>query len=234
MRLKISIALLLVVCLLLPAYGAVNPEDSSGFVNVSEVIPDIVLEIRYYSDYNFVGERIDGYEAPIAMLTKEAAEALKNAADELREQGYMFKIYDAYRPQRAVDHFVRWAKNLKDTRMKKDFYPELKKSLLFKQGYIARKSGHSRGSTIDLTLVNLETGEDVDMGGTFDYFGMRSHPDYKRITKEQYENRMLLRNIMLKHGFKPISTEWWHFTLKDEPYPKTYFNFAIKEKDSDE
>lgn len=232
MKRKIFLSSVFVLCLLFPALAAVNVEDSSGFVNVAEMIPDVVLDIRYYSEYNFVGERIDGYEAPIAMLTTEAAKALEAVADDLREKGYVLKIYDAYRPQRAVNHFVRWAQDLKDTRMKKDFYPELKKSVLFKQGYIAKRSGHSRGSTIDLTLVDVDTGEDLDMGGTFDYFGQLSHPDYKRITKAQYQNRMLLRNTMIKHGFKPISTEWWHFTLKDEPYPKTYFDFPITEEEN--
>ena len=222
---------LLVVVLLFvlagSAFGA-DPYDDSDFVLLSEAVPDAILEIRYYSTYNFVGDRIDGYEAPVAWLTKEAAKALKEVSDELITKGYRLKIYDAYRPQRAVTHFARWAEDIKDTRMKKYFYPELDKSVLFDQGYIDYKSGHSRGSTIDLTLVNLETGEDLDMGGTFDYFGIRSHPDYKRITKEQYENRMLLRNIMLKHGFKPLEEEWWHFTLKDEPYPDTYFTFPVR------
>ena len=205
-----------------------SPDIPSGFVKLSEFAPEILQEIRYYSDYNFVGKRIDGYEAPEAILTIEAAQALKAVNDELMKNGYKLKIYDAYRPQRAVNHFVRWANNLKDTKMKKDFYPELKKSVLFKQGYIARKSGHSRGSTVDLTIFDTKASKDLDMGGTFDYFGKRSHFDFKKITKEQYANRRLLRETMTKHGFRPISTEWWHFTLNNEPYPKTYFDFAIK------
>ncbi len=204
-----------------------SPDIPSGFVKLSEFAPEILQEIRYYSDYNFVGERVDGYEAPEAILTFEAAQALKAVNDELMKEGYKLKIYDAYRPQRAVNHFVKWAKDLKDTKMKKYFYPELKKSVLFKQGYIARKSGHSRGSTVDLTLFDINASKDLDMGGTFDYFGKRSHFDFKKITKEQYANRRLLREIMTKHGFRPISTEWWHFTLNNEPYPKTYFDFAI-------
>ena len=229
---KFLFSLLLVSFFLCPAFASNSSMDSSDFVVVSDFIPEIALEIRYYTDYNFVGTRIDGYEAPIAMLPKEAAKALKAVNDELLEKGYRLKIYDAYRPQRAVDHFVRWAKNLDDTKMKQYFYPEQDKSVLFKKGYIAYKSGHTRGSTVDLTIVNAETGEDIDMGGTFDYFGHLSHPDYKKITDAQYQNRMLLREAMLKHGFKPLEEEWWHFTLKNEPYPDTYFNFPLQETKS--
>ena len=209
---------------------AVRVNDSSGFVMLSEAVPDAILEIRYYSTYNFVGDRIDGYEAPVAMITKQAAKALRAASDELVQKGYRLKIYDAYRPQRAVNHFVKWAKDTNDTKMKKYFYPDVAKSELFKRGYIARKSGHSRGSTVDLTLFDMKTEKDADMGGTFDYFGEKSHSGYKGITEEQYANRMLLRNVMIKHGFKPITTEWWHFTLKNEPYTKTYFDFPIEVK----
>ena len=201
---------------------------SSDFVVLNDYIPDMKFEIRYYSDYNFVGERIDGYEAPLAFLTQEAADALREVNDELAEMNLTLKIYDAYRPQRAVNHFVKWSKNLRDTKMKKYFYPEKNKRVLFREGYIARRSGHSRGSTVDLTLYDLSNDVDVDMGGTFDYFGERSHTDYKRITKTQHDNRMLLKDIMLRHGFKSIRTEWWHFTLKDEPYPNTYFDFPIE------
>lgn len=214
----------------LPIYAsaAPNPNDSSGFVVLSEVVPDIIQEIRYYSTYNFVGDRIRGYEEPCALMTREAAVALKKVADDLRKQGYRLKVFDAYRPQAAVDNFVEWAKRIDDTRMKKYFYPELNKDVLFPQGYIAENSGHSRGSTIDLTLFDMNTGKEVDMGGTFDYFGERSHPDYKGdLTKEQLANRKILRDAMLRHGFKPLDTEWWHFTLKDEPYPDTYFTFPV-------
>lgn len=201
--------------------------DSSDFVLLSEYVPDAILEIRYYSTYNFVGDRIDGYEEPVAMLTKEAATALKAVSDDLKAKGYRLKIYDAYRPQRAVTHFMNWAKDINDTRMKDYFYPELDKSVLFDQGYIAEKSGHSRGSTVDLTLFDMNTEKEVDMGGTFDYFGELSHPDYKNITEEQYNNRMILREAMIAHGFKPLDEEWWHFTLENEPYPDTYFTFPV-------
>ena len=191
------------------------------------MIPDAILEIRYHSTFNFVGDRIDGYDEPCALLTREAALALKEASDDLMAQGYRIKIYDAYRPQDAVNHFVRWAKDLGDTRMKAYFYPEVDKSQLFSSGYIAKRSGHSRGSTVDITLFDLSTGKDADMGGTFDYFGDASHYEYKKLTPEQKNNRLILRKAMTAHGFKPISTEWWHFTLVDEPYPDTYFNFPV-------
>ncbi len=202
-------------------------DDSSDFVLLSEAVPDAILEIRYYSTYNFVGDRIDGYEEPLAMLTKEAAKALKDASDELVQKGYRLKIFDAYRPQMAVTNFMNWALDSNDTRMKKYFYPELEKDVLFPQGYIAEHSGHSRGSTLDLTLFDMNTEREVDMGGTFDYFGELSHPDYTNITKEQYDMRMLLRDVMTRHGFKPLEEEWWHFTLENEPYPDTYFTFPI-------
>ncbi len=202
-------------------------DDASGFVLVSEAVPDAILEIRYYSTYNFVGDRITGYEEPVALLTKEAAEALKAVSDDLLAQGYRLKIYDAYRPQMAVTHFMEWALNTEDVRMKEYFYPELEKDVLFPLGYIAEHSGHSRGSTVDLTLFDMRTEKEVDMGGTFDYFGELSHPDYTDITEEQYENRMILRDAMIAHGFKPLEEEWWHFTLEDEPYPDTYFTFPV-------
>ena len=202
-------------------------DDASDFVLLSDAVPDAILEIRYYSTYNFVGDRIDGYEQPVALLTREAAKALREVSDELVEKGYRLKIYDAYRPQMAVSHFMRWAMDFEDVRMKKYFYPDLEKDVLFPLGYIAEHSGHSRGSTVDLTLFDMATEKEADMGGTFDYFGELSHPDYTEITQEQYENRMLLREAMLAHGFKPLAEEWWHFTLKDEPYPDTYFTFPV-------
>lgn len=217
--------------------ASVTPEDGpaptvsepevAGFVELSEAVPDAILEIRYYSTYNFVGERIDGYEEPVALLTREAASALEEVSGELLARGCRLKIYDAYRPQSAVDHFKRWAADLEDTRMKAYFYPELDKSVLFSQGYISSKSGHSRGSTVDLTLLDMNTGKELDMGGAFDCFGKRSHPGYTGLTEEQAANRALLRDAMLSHGFKGIQTEWWHFTLEDEPYPDTYFNFPV-------
>ena len=205
-----------------------GPDDPSGFVVLTDVVPDVILEIRYYSSFNFVGTRVDGYEQPVALMTREAARALKAVSDEAISLGYRLKIWDTYRPQMAVDHFCRWGENVTDTLTKRYFYPYLDKDVVFDQGYIARRSGHSRGSVVDLTLVDMKTGRDIDMGYGFDWFGVESHPDYRGITEEQYANRMLLRGLMLKHGFRPIEEEWWHFILKDEPYPDTYFTFPVR------
>ena len=225
--------LVLALCLaLLGSFAALAEDvtlssDASDFVLLSEAVPDAILEIRYYSTYNFVGDRIDGYEEPLAFLTKEAAQALREVSDDVVSQGYRLKIYDAYRPQMAVTNFMNWALDMDDVRMKEYFYPELDKDVLFPQGYIAEHSGHSRGSTVDLTLFDMTTEKEVDMGGTFDYFGELSHPDFTGITEEQYANRMILREAMLAHGFKPLAEEWWHFTLADEPFPDTYFTFPV-------
>ena len=201
--------------------------DPSGFVLLADFVPHIVQEIRYYSTYNFIGERIDGYEEPCALLTREAARALKAVSNELFVQGYRLKVFDAYRPACAVKQFVLWGIEDQDIRMKPYFYPELEKQELFAKGYIARQSSHSRGSAIDLTLLDMKTGKELDMGSPFDLFSEASHPDYRGITEEQYENRMLLRRVMLRNGFAPIDCEWWHFALKNEPYPDTYFNFPV-------
>ena len=211
-------------------------EDASGFVLLTDIIPDAILEIRYYSTYNFIGDRIPGYEQPIAILTRQAADSLKAVSDELLAKGYRLKIFDAYRPQCAVDYFVKWAKDLDDTKMKEYFYPELDKTVLFPRGFIASRSGHTRGSTVDLTLFDMKSEKEVDMGCTYDYFGVASHADvlpgqpigtYRPINDAQYRNRMILRTAMSKHGFKPYSGEWWHFTLRNEPYPDTYFTFPL-------
>ena len=223
-------------------------DDTSQFVTVTDVVPDAILEIRYFGTYNFVGKRIDGYEEPTALITRQAADSLKAVSDDVVKLGYRLKIYDAYRPQKGVDHFVRWAENISDTLMKPYFYPDLDKHVLFPQGYIAEKSGHTRGSTVDLTLFDMATEKELDMGGTFDWFGPESHPDFcgnpetgeyngdnsaspagRSITAEQFANRMILRRAMLSHGFKPLDSEWWHFTLRDEPYPDTYFTFPVQQ-----
>ena len=237
-------------------------EDSSQFVTLTDAVPDAILEIRYFSTYNFVGSRIDGYLEPTALLTKAAADSLKAVSDDVKTLGFRLKIYDAYRPQKAVDHFVRWAENLPDTMMRQFFYPDLNKDVLFEREYICAKSGHTRGSTVDLTLFDMRTEKELDMGGTFDWFGPESHPDFcgdpetmeytgsplpasptgeesdaaesasagtRTITKEQFCNRMILREAMMRHGFKPFPTEWWHFTLCDEPFPDTYFNFPVRQ-----
>lgn len=201
--------------------------DPSGFVLLADYVPHIVQEIRYYSTYNFIGERIDGYEEPCALLTREAARALKAVSNEFAVQGYRLKIFDAYRPARAVRQFVLWGIEDQDIRMKPYFYPDLQKQELFSGGYIAKKSSHSRGSAVDLTLLDMATGKEVDMGGPFDFFGELSHPDFKGITDEQFENRMNLQRVMMRNGFVPIDCEWWHFCLENEPYPDTYFEFPV-------
>ena len=201
--------------------------DPSGFVVLADYVPGIVQEIRYYSTYNFIGDRIDGYEEPCALLTIEAARALKAVSNEMNVQGYRLKIFDTYRPACAVRHFVLWGIEDTDVRMKPYFYPDLNKTEIFEKGYVASKSSHSRGSTVDLTLLDMETGKEVDMGSPFDMFSEVSHPDYKGITEEQYANRMMLQSVMVRNGFEPIDCEWWHFTLKDEPYPDTYFEFPV-------
>ncbi len=214
---------------------------SGEFVNITDVVPDVILEIRYFGTFNFVGSRIDGYEQPTALLCREAADSLLAVSNDLKTQGYRLKIYDAYRPQRAVDHFVRWGKALDDTLMRRYFYPQVDKKDLFVKRYIDEHSGHSRGATLDLTLFDMQTEKELDMGGTFDWFGRESHPDcggnpetgvYRQndtITAVQFANRMILRRAMLSHGFKPYDCEWWHFTLKDEPYPDTYFDIPVRE-----
>ena len=220
-----------------------------GFVHVSDVVRDAILEVRYYSTFNFIGDRIDGYEMPRVLLTVEAAEALKKASDDLMHHGYRIRVFDAYRPRRAVAHFIRWARDPADTRMKAFFYPDLDKSELFARGYIAEKSAHSRGSAVDLTLFDMATGKDVDMGSAFDWFSHQSHPDCcgnpetqeytgefpgntppkdGQINAVQFHHRMLLRSAMLCHGFRPIAEEWWHFSLINEPYPDTYFDHPIR------
>ena len=198
------------------------------FVEVKKLIPDLIEEIRYNSDHNFVGRRIAGYEESVALLTKECAEALKKVADELREEGYRLKIYDAYRPDDAVQDFRKWVGNMKDQKMKDEFYPDIEKSELFKAGYISSRSKHRHGSTVDMTLCD-QKGNELDMGGHFDFFSETSHSDHtESLTEEQQENRKLLREAMERNGFKIANTEWWHFSLIEEPYPKENFNFPVK------
>ena len=200
--------------------------DKSDFVPVYTVIDDAGYDIRYYSPNNFTGNKINGYKAPIAYLTKESAKALSIAAEDLRKQGYRLFIWDTYRPQKAVDNFVEWINNPNNPG-DKSFYPDLKKSDLLEGLYIMEKSGHSRGSTVDLTIIKKD-GSFVDMGGTFDLFSEISHPDYKKLTKQQKKNRKILHDAMIKAGFKGLESEWWHFTLENEPYPDTYFDFDIE------
>ncbi|SFB43588.1 D-alanyl-D-alanine dipeptidase [Cohnella sp. OV330] len=199
-----------------------------GFVYLDEVIPSAEYDIRYYSDYNFVGARVDGYKAPYAVMSQQAAKALKAVGDDLAAKGYKLVVYDAYRPQKAVDHFIRWSKDPKDQKTKELFYPETDKSKLFKLGYLSSKSGHSRGSTVDLSIASVKTGKLVDMGGSFDFLGPVSAHGAKLANTAQTANRSLLKKAMEKRGFKAYGKEWWHYTLAKEPYPKTYFNFDVE------
>ncbi|NQY06474.1 MAG: M15 family metallopeptidase [Flavobacteriaceae bacterium] len=223
-----KISLLSVLMILMLLCSSEEKDIPDNFVNIKVAIPSIHLDIRYYGNHNFIGKPIDGYEAPKAYVTEETAMALKNVQKELADYNLGLLIYDAYRPQRAVNHFVRWAKKLEDTLMKQEFYPDVKKENLFKEDYIAARSGHSRGSTVDITLVDLKMGEPLDMGSNYDFFGRNSWPNYKGISKEQRAHRLLLQQIMKENGFKPYAKEWWHFTLKTEPYPETYFDFVIQ------
>ncbi|NKB38022.1 MAG: peptidase M15 [Gammaproteobacteria bacterium] len=205
-----------------------TPADD--FVELAFVIPEIRQEIRYFTKDNFVGVAIDGYKAPKCLLSKATAEALRKVQNELKKSGLGLKVFDCYRPQRAVDHFVRWAEDLNDKKMKPKYYPDVAKKDLFKKGYIAEKSGHSRGSTVDLTLIFLdsESAVELDMGSAWDFFGLESWPENRQIKSEQFDNRMLLNRLMVKHGFSGIKEEWWHFTLRQEPFPQTYFDFIIE------
>ncbi|MCL2065292.1 MAG: M15 family metallopeptidase [Candidatus Cloacimonetes bacterium] len=228
-------SLALLICILFLHSSCVNQHETlhlnqlpEGFVYVTDIVPDVILEIRYFSTYNFIGSRIDGYLSPIAIISHEAALALKQANDELRELGYALKVFDAFRPQTAVNHFVRWAIDENDIKTKAFFYPDIDKSRLFPEGYIAERSGHSRGSTIDLTLIDMKSGKELDMGSPFDFFGLESHHDTTLITEEQTQNRLILKNAMIKAGFRPYDEEWWHYTLENEPFPDTYFDFLVK------
>jgi D-alanyl-D-alanine dipeptidase len=201
-----------------------------GFVYLDEAVPGIAVELRYITENNFLGTPVDGYEAPRCILSGSAARALKNVQTALAAFGLGLKVFDAYRPQRAVDHFVRWAKDLEDTRMKAEYYPAVDKKHLFRDGYIAARSSHTRGSTVDLTIISLDTGQALDMGSGFDFFGPASWPDNPGMTHAQRAHRMLLQTIMRQSGFSHYAQEWWHFTLKEEPFPDTYFDRSFGDK----
>lgn len=218
---------LLIVCLLSTLF--VNAQNlPKGFSYINNVSPTIQSELRYCYENNFMGVPVNGYEENVLIATTPTANALKKVQDELATQNLGLKIFDAYRPQTAVNHFVKWARVINDTLMKQQYYPNVNKRHLFKKGYIASKSGHSRGSTVDLTVINLKTGEELDMGSPYDFFGISSHITYNELTELQKSNRQLLQKVMRKHGFRPYINEWWHFTLRGEPYPKTYFDFLVK------
>jgi D-alanyl-D-alanine dipeptidase len=199
-----------------------------GFVYVTNEIPSIKTELRYFSENNFVGSIIDGYKANTTILTKEATIALKNVQEQLLKKNLSLKIYDAYRPQKAVNYFWKWSKNLNDTLMKQQYYPNLKKHDIFTRQFIAKYSRHSSGSTVDVTIVDNVTGKELDMGTPYDFFGEESSINFKGINETQQKNRMLLLQIMLRNEFRNYPKEWWHYTLKNEPFKNHYFNFDVK------
>lgn len=207
----------------------VKRQIPEGFIYVRDIIPDIILEMRYCSNRNFTGNVVDGYVKPEAILTLQAAKSLKEVQDDLRKYNLSLKIFDAYRPQQAVDCFVRWVNSPEDQTTKAIYYPNEAKENLFKSGYISAKSPHSRGSTVDLTIVSIDKRgkkpKELDMGSPFDYFGKESWRNYPDLTHQQKVNRLLLKTIMEKHDFESYPYEWWHFTLKNEPFSNTYFNF---------
>jgi D-alanyl-D-alanine dipeptidase len=251
---KFAVTLIVALAALLPCsrFGWAQEGLPQNFVEIRQVIPTVVLDIRYHGDHNFLGTPVEGYEAPKCILTAPAAEALSRVQAELQEMSLSLKIYDCYRPQRAVDHFVRWARNVGDTKTRAEFYPTVDKRNLFRDGYIAEKSGHSRGSTVDLTIVPVPVPEQekykagqnlracylpekqrfrdnsIDMGTGFDCFHELSHPGNLKMGTQQRANRLLLKTLMDRHGFKNYDQEWWHFTLRNEPYPDRYFNDPVR------
>ncbi len=199
-----------------------------GWVYIDEVIEDCIVDAKYACSENVFGKVIDGYFQPLVVCCKEVAEGCKKAADILRPMGYVLKFYDSYRPQRAVNDFCAWGEDVADQRRKPVHYPNVEKKMMFELGYIARRSFHSRGSAVDLTIVDVRTHQELDMGSIFDFMDERSHPDFQDLTYEQKKNRQLLRETMIACGFDPVDTEWWHFNIKNEPYPDTYFDFPIE------
>ncbi len=209
-------------------FGALHAQLPEGFVYAKDAIPSLEVELRYCTHNNFMGKPVKGYNNNCLILTEETVEALKKIQGILKIQGFGLKVFDGYRPQRAVDNFVEWANDLNDTINKHRFYPDVKKTNLFKEDYIAYRSGHTKGSTVDVTLIDLTTKKELDMGSNFDFFGTASWVSYSDISETQKKNRNLLQSIMLNNGFKNYPKEWWHFTLRDEPYPNTYFDFPIE------
>lgn len=250
LRLLLATALLAVAVPAGPAVGQTPTAPPGAFVDLHDVAPTIVIEMRYRTTHNFLGRRVPGYRESTCILTRQAAEALARVQAQVTQTGYTLKVYDCYRPQRSVDAFVAWAKDLDDTRMRAEFYPRVRKSRLFKDGYIAERSGHSRGSTVDLTLVRTpprrqETytrgdrlrdctakarfrDNSIDMGTGYDCFDPLSHTFNGRVKGKQRANRLRLRAAMIAAGFKGLKEEWWHFTLRDEPFPETFFDFPVE------
>ena len=230
-KIQIKTILLSLLCglfLNLITHGQINNPTDIEFVEIKSNPPNIQTDVRYAGKNNFVGRALPGYNSEKILLSKSAADSLNRVIQYLNKKGYGVIIYDAYRPQKAVDYFRKWSRNAGDTITKAQFYPDVAKKDLFFLGYIAYKSGHSRGSTLDLSLTDLATGHEIDMGGPYDFFDQSSSSYSDKISDVQQNNRLILRNAMLKHGFKPLPTEWWHFTLRIEPYPDTYFDFDVE------
>jgi zinc D-Ala-D-Ala dipeptidase len=235
-------------------FGISEGARSKGFVYLHEIDPTILVSLRYNSNENFIGKPIDGYKKSVVIITKQAAEALKKVQEEVKKEGYNLVVYDAYRPQQAVNHFMQWSEAVKDQSKKSQYYPRIDKARVFELGYVSKRSGHSRGSTIDLTLIKdgqklheikekdrtlldgytikiLDDGT-LDMGSSFDLFDMASHFENSLIEEKYKKMRAYLKKVMEKYGFKNYAEEWWHFTLKDEPFPagqdSSYFDFEIE------
>jgi zinc D-Ala-D-Ala dipeptidase len=207
--------------------AAFAQDRRSAFVDAATLVPGLVADMRYAGSHNFVGRPVDGYLAPHCLLTQAAANALADVARDLGSRGLVIKAFDCYRPVRAVMNFVRWARDLNDQAEKAEFYPDVDKRTLFRDGYIASRSGHSRGSTIDLTLATTD-GAELDMGTHFDFFSPKSWTDDSSISSQQHANRVLLATAMRRRGFRGYDKEWWHFTLRNEPFPETYFDFPVR------
>jgi D-alanyl-D-alanine dipeptidase len=222
-----------VCCLLVAMVMAVGTQAASAqerpaqFVDAAALVPGLIVDMRYAGAHNFVGRPIDGYEAPRCLLTQAAAGALAEVARDLARRGLVLKVLDCYRPVRAVAAFVRWARDIGDAAGKAEFYPDVDKRILFRSGYIASRSGHSRGSTVDLTLAQAD-GRELDMGTPFDFFSPASWPSDPSVSREAQANRALLAAAMRRRGFRPYAKEWWHFTLSGEPFPATYFDFPVR------
>ena len=228
-KLGLKLCQLIAVLCAQAAFAAAGSAASRAatLIDAASVVPHLVTDIRYAGPHNFVGRPINGYHAPHCLLTQPAADALAEVARDLAGRGLVLKVFDCYRPTRAVADFVRWARDPKDQAAKAEFYPEVDKRTLFRDGYIASRSGHSRGSTVDLTLARADGGE-LDMGTPFDFFGPKSWTAESRVTAEQHGNRMLLATAMQRRGFRGYGKEWWHFTLRHEPFPDTYFDVPVQ------
>jgi D-alanyl-D-alanine dipeptidase len=228
-------ALVLALIFGLAASSANAQVRPRSFVNASTIVPNLALEMRYAGEHNFVGRPINGYQAPVCLLTRQAATALAGVQADLGRFGLGLKVFDCYRPTRAVADFAAWARDLNDQAHRDlndqahraEFYPDVDKSQLFALGYIAERSGHSRGSTVDLTVIDRASGAELDMGSPFDLFSPRSWPASDAVDAAQRANRLMLQSVMRAHGFKPLEQEWWHFTLDHEPYAHTYFDFPV-------